>query len=282
MNIKELLFAAKNGDLEKLESLLESGNLDVDAANEYGITALFHAAKEGHYEIVKFLIDNGAEVGLGDRSETNALMNAARNGHYEIVKFLLKSGAEVNFASKDNMTALAYAIENGHSAVVKLLLENGANVDSVSSTYGFHKAAVAGQHEIVRLLLDHGTEVDVIYDEKTALRAAVTYGSYNDSYKIAKLLLAYGANVEARGLNATATALMIAADRGYDRLVELLLKNGADVHAENRNGKTALDFAKTEEIKEMLEKAAQEGRAVSTTNFAARLNTSSSPSQGRG
>ena len=59
-----------------------------------------------------------------------ALMLAAMKDHTEVVKLLLEKGAEVNAKeSTDSATALMMAANNGHAEVVKLLLEKSANVN---------------------------------------------------------------------------------------------------------------------------------------------------------
>lgn len=57
------------------------------------------------------------------------LMEASANGNTEIVKMLLEKGADVDFFDKRGNTALMEASDNGHTAIVKLLLKKGADVD---------------------------------------------------------------------------------------------------------------------------------------------------------
>jgi ankyrin repeat protein len=63
--------------------------------HETGETALHLAAGEGHLEIVKLLLEHGADVNAKTAYET-ALHLAAGEGHLEIVKLLLEHGADVN------------------------------------------------------------------------------------------------------------------------------------------------------------------------------------------
>jgi serine/threonine-protein phosphatase 6 regulatory ankyrin repeat subunit B len=55
-----------------------------------------------------------------------ALMIASERGHKEVVKLLLEKGADVNAKNKEGMTALKYASENGHKEIVELLKSYGA------------------------------------------------------------------------------------------------------------------------------------------------------------
>merc|ERR1711988_1252382 len=107
------------------------------------------AAHNGHIEIVKRLLDAGAEVDLQSKfsgsAETaqeilrrgmslqmldgwTALILAAGKGHLEVVDALLRAGAGVQLQNKKGMTALMLATQKGHSNIVEPLLKAGAVV----------------------------------------------------------------------------------------------------------------------------------------------------------
>ncbi|KAL1966418.1 hypothetical protein VTN77DRAFT_4560 [Rasamsonia byssochlamydoides] len=93
-----------------------------------------------------------------DEDCTNSLTCAARRGHDEIVRLLLDRGANINARGRFSMTALQEAASEGNKAVVQLLLARGADVNAGSST-ALHKAARGGHKEVMRLLLDHGANI---------------------------------------------------------------------------------------------------------------------------
>ena len=68
----------------------------VNKANKYGRTALMNASQNGHTEVAKLLIENGAVVNKAENDGWTAFMSASRNGHTEIVKLLIENGADVN------------------------------------------------------------------------------------------------------------------------------------------------------------------------------------------
>lgn len=76
-------------------------------------------------EVADILMKGGADVELG---ASTPLMEAAQEGHFDLVKFLLDYGANVNAVTQTNDTALTYACENGHTDVAELLMQ-------VSSSY---------------------------------------------------------------------------------------------------------------------------------------------------
>ena len=66
-------------------------------------------------------------------------MACSSNGHVDVVKVLIQNGADVNAVDKDKWTALAQRMqEAGHVDVVKVLIQNGADVNAVDETNGQH------------------------------------------------------------------------------------------------------------------------------------------------
>ncbi|KAK4220622.1 hypothetical protein QBC38DRAFT_525549, partial [Podospora fimiseda] len=93
--------------------------------DEYG-NALQAASLEGHQEIVKLLLDEGADVNAQGGLYDNALQAASLEGHQEIVKLLLDKGAGVNEQGGFYGNALQAASSKDHQEIVKLLLDKGA------------------------------------------------------------------------------------------------------------------------------------------------------------
>ena len=86
---------------------------------------LFVAAREGHDQIVRMLLDEGADV---NTPKWNALIAACSQGHDQIVQMLLDRGADVNIQDQYYMTALSRASFRGYNQIVQMLLDRGANV----------------------------------------------------------------------------------------------------------------------------------------------------------
>jgi ankyrin repeat protein len=83
------------------------------------------ASQNGHIEVVKLLLEKGANIHADDDF---SLRIASQQGHLEVVKLLIENGANVN--AQDDYS-LRWASQNGHIEVVKLLLENGADIHAV-------------------------------------------------------------------------------------------------------------------------------------------------------
>jgi uncharacterized protein YnzC (UPF0291/DUF896 family) len=143
----------------------------------------FKACEDGDLEIVKLLIENGADVTAEDNY---AIRRASQNGHLEVVKYLIDNGADVT--AEDNY-AIRTASQEGHLETVKYLIENGADV-TAKNNYAIRWASANGHLEVVKYLIDNG--VDVTADDNQAIR----YASYYGYLEVVKLLKKHGAVLE--------------------------------------------------------------------------------------
>ena len=97
-------------------------------------TPLTTAAYKGQADVVKNLLDKGADVnerggcGFGWPSVT-PLICAAYGGHMEAVKELIDRGADVNKSDGEGWTPLVQAVDEGHANIAKLLIEKGADIE---------------------------------------------------------------------------------------------------------------------------------------------------------
>ncbi|CAK9100631.1 unnamed protein product [Durusdinium trenchii] len=125
-----LVLAASCGHLEVVRLLLEAG-ADKDAADTDGSTALQFAAGKGHchLKVVRLLLEAGADKDAADTDGSTALHFAARNGHLKVVQLLREAGADKDAADTDGCTALGFAAYNGngHLEVVRSLPEAGTD-----------------------------------------------------------------------------------------------------------------------------------------------------------
>ena len=93
----KLLNACRTGNMEVAQEMLrEEVYINTWNKEEEGRTPLQYAAREGHVDIVKMLIENDAKVNATDFNDCTALHHAARGGHVDVVKVLIQNGADVN------------------------------------------------------------------------------------------------------------------------------------------------------------------------------------------
>ena len=224
-----------------LRNAPSSNDLDINAEDYQGRTALGVASEGGNRIMVALLIFYGANVKTEDRDRWTPLHGAASSGHEATVRLLLGSGAPIAAASSTGSTALHGAAKNGHEATVRLLLDSGAPIAAASSTgsTALHGAAENGHEATVRLLLDHGTPIAAASSTgSTALHAAAKSG-YEATVR---LLLDHGACIEATSDDGR-MALHWAASSGHEATVRLLLDRGAPIEATSDDGRMALHWA---------------------------------------
>jgi ankyrin repeat protein len=116
-------------DVENLVRLLEEEE-NVNYFNGgTGETLLFWSAKEGYTDLVRLLLDRGADIEQSEFhvSGSTPLIKAAFEGHIEVVKLLIERGANVNHVNDSGWTAIKYAIAQNHKEVVEVLSLAGAN-----------------------------------------------------------------------------------------------------------------------------------------------------------
>jgi hypothetical protein len=127
---QNIIYHSQVGDFNKVELLLIAGiDPNISWYNEQlgrNVYALHNTAGFGKPEMVKFLLDNGAEVNLRDNIGYTALFYAIDNGKAETIKVLIENGADFNHKANDKMTPLNYARKQKKQEIVELLINAGA------------------------------------------------------------------------------------------------------------------------------------------------------------
>jgi ankyrin repeat protein len=124
------LYAAAEGRTDILKLTLAAG-ADLKDTNRYRGTGLIPAAHHGHVEAVKLLLATAIDKNHVNNLGWTALLEAVILGdggaaHTEIVRLLVEAGANVNIADRDNVTPLAHAKKSGYSGMVRILGAAGA------------------------------------------------------------------------------------------------------------------------------------------------------------
>lgn len=199
---------------------------DINARNNRGETALIIASQ--HLSLIhkiKFLLENGADPNIQDNSGSTALIYAAKFCDVETIKLLVN---DITIRSKDNNnnTPLFNAAEYNNHDVVKYLIDKGIDTNALDNLKrsALLFAIEGNKEDNVSLLLNYTNPNEI----NKSLIVAVVRGYTN----IVKLLLKAGAS----------STLALLRASGYDNqeILELLLKNGADVDYRNGYGETPL------------------------------------------
>nr|VZI28361.1 unnamed protein product [Spirometra erinaceieuropaei] len=237
-----LIEAAKDGHTDVVRLLLQYG-ASVSQVSSNGYTALHYAATNGHLDCVRLLLQYKSPLEVQNENGHTPLMEAASNGHIEVARCLIEHGAYINtYSTEFKESALTLASYKGHADMVNFLLENGA--DHEHRTDEMHtplmEAAMEGHVEVARLLLAHGANVNIPQD---SFESPLTLAACGGHTELAHLLLGYEADIEEVN-DEGYTPLMEAAREGHEETVALLLAAGADVNAKtDETQETALTLA---------------------------------------
>ncbi len=213
-------------------------------------STLVHAAQEGHVDMVAKLLDAGVHPDVPNcrrnyRSPEPPLRIAARKGYADIVRLLLEGGADVN-SGGGHESPLVAAVGNGHIAVVRLLLAAGATTEVGEREEPLvTRACGCGHGELAALLAAHGADIDVrSRDDDWAYATGLGIAARRGDVETMSLLLDQGADPVVRDGDGR-TPLLAACDGGYAEAALLLLKNGATVDEADSGGIgwTALHYA---------------------------------------
>ncbi|RFU75825.1 ankyrin repeat [Trichoderma arundinaceum] len=217
---------------------------DINAQDSRGHTALYHASERGELEVVRELLrEKRVKVDLRKKPYGTPLIVASYKGHKEIVKALIEAGADVT-ATSELGTALHAAASQGSVDCAVVLLDSKRTrwLDRESGSIGtpLHEAAYYGRHEIVRLLLARKFKVNKMSKScGSPLQAASTGCCHGldpaDYKKVFEALFDFKADVNTRGGYFT-TALIAAVEFGHEDLVELLIDKGANLDINGPNG----------------------------------------------
>lgn len=135
-----LSLASSRGHEAIVRLLLEKG-ADVNRKGQQGWYPISVAIEAGHAGIASALIEHGAEINVSYTYKT-PLIHAAEKGRVEIVKLLLDKGADVRATDQNNMSALMQAIEKGYPEIAKMLIEKGSDVN-IRESGGYTPLALA-------------------------------------------------------------------------------------------------------------------------------------------
>ncbi|XP_066137418.1 ankyrin repeat and death domain-containing protein 1A-like isoform X1 [Euwallacea fornicatus] len=237
-----LICAARNNRAEVIDFLLDTlDDVQIDAVDADGQTALYHAAANGHVIIVKRLLEMGASLDKKNKENRTALHEAAQGGHEEVTQMLLVKDAAMEARDHQGNTPLHIAVQHQQNRVVQVLLETGADTDGENQrgNTALHIAASLGSRGILECLLQHGASLAVPNQSgNTALHMACQA----TEVETVEMLINKGANLNCLNKRLQ-TPIHIAAEMGHTEICKLLLAAGANIEQREQGGRTPLYIA---------------------------------------
>ena len=226
---KDIWTAAGEGDMAELEANKHAGTDLNGLAPEIQATPLTIAAITGQVEAAKWLLDNGADVGALNGDGSNALNGAAFLGRAETARILLDAGIDTSHRNYEGQSAADSArVDWQTTEYIASMLQLEADQATVE----------AGRKTIIEWISgssDAGSS-GAGWDE---LAFAIVTG---DAAAVTAALAA-GTDANLKDPNTGGSPLILAAFMGQTEIAKMLLMAGADIHAMNNDGATALQVA---------------------------------------
>ncbi|XP_037818241.1 protein phosphatase 1 regulatory subunit 12A isoform X7 [Lucilia sericata] len=238
------LAACLAGDKEEVLKMLEQG-ADINTANVDGLTALHQACIDDNLEMVEFLVEQGADINRQDNEGWTPLHATASCGFVSIARYLVEHGADVAAVNSDGDLAVDLAVDIQHLPMIDFMqkMVSEQQIDCAKARQAEEQQMLSDAKKWLR---SDASEVDRPHPKTgaTALHVAAAKG-YT---KVLSLLLAGRANVDAKD-NDGWTPLHAAAHWGQKESAEMLLDAMADMDVTNYAGQTCIDVADRKMVK---------------------------------
>lgn len=264
---KQLRKAIENNNILKVKEHINNGGAFVlsydnfePGTGHHEVSLIAEAAYWGHIEIVRLLIDSGADVNASSPTEgygtalTAASLNSHLPSHLPICQLLLQHGANVNANDGVGYNAVLNAAACGNLELVQLLIQAQANVALVvrndRECTSLMKAIINRRDpKIIHALLNAGADIIVNVKDNRGNTALLLASNFGQAENVARLIEAKAEiNLQNNDGN---TPLIVAASGGYTEIVEDLLQHRANVNLRNKQNHSASMEAASKGHKEL-------------------------------
>ncbi|MBN2245368.1 MAG: ankyrin repeat domain-containing protein [Candidatus Aminicenantes bacterium] len=160
---EQIVEAAKEGDLQTIKTILAKDSTKLNALDEDKYTPLHWACMRAHWDVAKYLIEQGADLNIQGGDGGTPMNWAVHHDDVEIVKLLIDKGAKLNIQNQWGMTELHTAIWRGNIHVVDYLLDQGSDpmIKTNEGWTAMHYAFRSGHDNIIELLKKRGLSLRV-------------------------------------------------------------------------------------------------------------------------
>ena len=278
-----LINAVLKGDAREVRKLLgRRANPNARQTDSTATTALGLAAPSGNLEIVKLLVEAGANLEDGNALKQTPLLLATLNDRADVIATLVQSGAKVDSTQYSNMTALMLATVMGHTNSMRMLLRVGADVNARASSspdtallYATTNAMKSANLEVVQILVEAGANLfakdgngldpydlakkanlvaitNYLVDKRkpsfdlfnASIEATLPNGDSPKAWSEVRRLLDGGAKGYLANTSGVTALINLSIDtKGFDESVAKRLIAVSDINAQENQGYCALHFA---------------------------------------
>eukprot|EP01124_Arcella_intermedia_P015893 TRINITY_DN22446_c0_g4_i1.p1 TRINITY_DN22446_c0_g4~~TRINITY_DN22446_c0_g4_i1.p1 ORF type:complete len:546 (+),score=134.45 TRINITY_DN22446_c0_g4_i1:234-1640(+) len=240
----------KSNSTEVIAKLLES-NADINAQDNEGKSPLSLAVLNGKIIFVEYLIHARCDLNLQDILGYAPLHHATVARRLDFVELLVNASCNINIQSNDGQTSLWWACTKGEPKIVSLLLNNMAdvNLSSYNGDSPIIQSVYCEKIEVVKILIN--AKADVNKPNKIGYYP-VHYAVARNSVTEIEILLDGKADISVQGRKDKNSPLHLAVMcKDSTDMINSLLKNSANVNAQNLDGETPLVLAVANKNKEI-------------------------------
>ena len=278
----EIHDAARAGDVNQVKSLIAADKTLIYAVDDRQRQPLHYAAAKANLNMVKFLVENGADINAADSRDDTPLLLAVAANNLATVKYLIAKGADITVQQRHLGALIDYAFYNecrlGKSGMTDYLISLGMDFDpDAVDAFGDPRIFLAswfGHSEMLEWLLKFKPNVNVIIERsgmtplhdviirdcpQSALllinhgidippldkegNPAIRYAVERGQPEVVKALTGTGAKIDFVEPRYVRTLLHVAAINGYVDIAEQLIKAGCDINAEDKADRTPVFYA---------------------------------------
>ncbi len=255
-----LVEMTESGNITGIEKFL-SVDVDMNAQDSTGRTALHVAAEKGDRQITAILLSRGADPNIQDKYGYTPLSNAVSSGHTEIARMLVEADADITLADNFEVSPAEASMDLPANILASIITPENINTALIDREPLLHTAVKKGKKEHLQILLEHNADTSLKdWRGMRAIDLALADEPGISQIECAEILLLNGSRdpqkrewdylktaltekTNSHHFPYGATALHLAAERGQTGMVMYLLENKADPQARDTPGNTPLHVA---------------------------------------
>lgn len=233
---QDIFTAIRNNDLDSVKEMIKNTRSLIEQKDKNLMTPLSFASYYGKNEIVKYLIEAGANVNYqrGGDGES-ALHFAAYFDYIEIAKMLVEHGINLNAGGR--LTPIIAAINTGSKKIAEFLISKGAEIPVSSSM--LHDAASHGMEGVVNVLLEKNVNLLTQNDSGGSILHSAAKGGL---YHLSEVAVSKGLELNGKDRYGL-VPLQIAAEKGYEDVIKFLIEKGANINIKTNTGLSSYQLA---------------------------------------